>query len=182
MKGIVFVELLNMIKINFGEDMVGDVLDDCNLASGGAYTTAAVYDHREMIEIVNKLSAKTGIKTLELTKNYGFYLFSRFHTLMPEFFTSPKNSFEFLESVDQTIHVEVKKLYPDAQLPKFDTSRPSKNELEIIYKSKCPFANFAHGLILGCINHFAENIGIEYEDKNTEEYFSRVFRLNQHGS
>lgn len=182
MKGIVFIELLNMIKTSFGEDMVDDILDNSTLASGGAYTSAAIYDHREMLEIVKNLSLKTQISEQDLIHTYGHYLFFRFHEMMPQFFEKPKNTFEFLESVDQTIHAEVKKLYPDAALPQFKTRRISENELEMVYQSRCPFSDFAEGLIAGCIDHFLEMISIEAEDNNTPTHFSRIFRLTRYGA
>jgi len=55
-----------------------------------------------------------------------------------------------------TIHVEVRKLYPDAELPTFtcDTSTPGR--LTMLYRSSRPFADLAEGLIAGCIAHFCE--------------------------
>lgn len=180
MKGIVFRELLNMVAVTFNENMVDDILDDCILKSNGSYTTAGTYDHTEIIQIVQSLSKKTNIPPKELFKSYGYYLFSRFHEMMPQFFIEPQNTFEFLESIDQTIHIEVKKLYPDAMLPKFTTERLNDNSLKMIYQSRCPFADFASGLIAGCVDHFKENITIKAEDKNDNMYFIRHFILNHH--
>jgi hypothetical protein len=180
MKGIVFTELLDMIGAIFGEKMVDDILDECELASGGAYTSAGTYDYKEMIAIVQALSARSGIPFKDLVHKYGYHLFSRFHDLMPQFFEKPEDAFAFLESIDQTIHVEVKKLYPDALLPKFTTDRPESNELTMTYKSRCPFADFASGLIAGCINHFRENISIESKDDNDGEFFIRHYRMRRH--
>lgn len=181
MKGIVFRELLNMVATTFDENMVDDILDDCTLKSNGSYTSAGTYDHMEIIQIVQSLSKKTDIPQAELFKSYGYYLFSRFHSLMPQFFIIPKDTFEFLESIDQTIHIEVKKLYPDAMLPQFTTERTNDDTLKMIYQSRCPFADFASGLITGCIDHFKENITFETEDKNDDTYYVRHFVLKHHG-
>lgn len=180
MKGIVFTELFEMVKGLFGEDLIDDVLDDCKLESGGAYTNVGTYDHRELIEIVNVLSKHTQIPFKELVTTYGHHLFFRFHELMPAFFEKPKSSFDFLESVHDYIHVEVKKLYPDAALPKFETVRSGNDHLVMIYKSQCPFADFAQGLISGCIEFYQENITLESIDNNADGTFSRVFTLTKH--
>lgn len=179
MKGIVFTELLDMVEKKFGINMVDDVLDECNLQSGGAYTTVGTYDHRELLEIVGILSKHTGLSVRELVYKYGHHLFSRFHVLMPVFFEKHKSAFEFLESVHNTIHVEVKKIYPDASLPHFETSRNGDNSLTMIYKSQCPFADFAEGLISGCIDFYKENIEIITEDRNSEGEYSRIFTLTK---
>ena len=180
MKGIVFTELFEMIEHLFGEDMLDNILDDCELETGGAYTTVGTYDYKELIEIVRVLSLHTDIPFRELVKTYGRHLFFRFHEKMPEFFEEPKNSFEFLESVHSHIHVEVKKLYPDAVLPHFDTKRNTDDVLTMIYMSHCPLADFAEGLIAGCIEFYKENIKIESTDYNTGTSFSRVFILTKH--
>lgn len=180
MKGIVFTELFDMVEGLFGPDMIDDVLDDCELESGGAYTTVGTYHHTELIQIVSALSKHTDIPFKDLVQKYGHHLFFRFHELMPTFFEEPKSAFDFLESVHDYIHVEVKKLYPDAALPHFETHRENDNELTMIYKSRCPFADFAHGLMTGCISFYEEDITIESEDKNTEEEYSRIFNLTKH--
>lgn len=179
MKGIVFTELIEMVETTFGADIMDEVIDECDLESGGAYTTVCTYDHKELIEIVSKLSEKTDIPTKDLIVKYGHYLFFRFHKMMPQFFEEPKTTFDFLESVHGYIHVEVKKLYPDATLPNFKTDRKENTQLIMTYTSRCPFADFAEGLIQGCIEFYKENITFQTEDKNTKEEYSRVFTLTK---
>ncbi len=179
MKGVVFTELLDMVEGKFGEDMVEDILDDCELESDGAYTTVGTYDHKEFIKIVTALSKHSEISVKDIVIQYGHHLFFRFNKLMPEFFEGPKSAFEFLESVHNHIHVEVKKLYPDAALPSFKTHRQSSDTLIMIYTSKCPFADFAQGLIQGTADFYKDDIQIKTEDKNSDSEFCRVFTLTK---
>ena len=46
-------------------------------------------------------------------------------------FANATNGFEFLQSVDQEIHVEVLKLYPDAELPSFRNELLSEHVLQM---------------------------------------------------
>lgn len=179
MKGIVFTELLDMVEQTFGPDIVDDVLDDCTLESEGAYTAVGTYSHKELLEIVSVLSKHSDIPVRDLVHKYGHHLFGRFYELMPHFFDEPKSAFEFLESVHDYIHVEVKKLYPDAALPQFETKRQDDHILIMIYRSQCPFADFAHGLMQGCIDFYKEDIHIEGIDHNTDNEYSRVFTLTK---
>lgn len=181
MKGIVFTELFEMVEQQFGPNMLDDVLDQCDLKSGGAYTTVGTYDHHELLTIVGILSKNTGLPVKDLVQKYGHHLFFRFHKLMPVFFEKPKSAFEFLESIHDTIHVEVKKIYPDASLPHFQTQRIGNDQLVMIYTSRCPFADFAEGLIQGCLDFYKENIAIKSEDKNSDEHYSRIFTLKKNG-
>jgi len=179
MKGIVFTELFDMIEGLFGAYMVDDVLGDCELESGGAYTSVGTYDHSEFLQIISALSKHSDLPVKDLVHKYGHYLFFRFHEIMPVFFEKPKSTFEFLESVHDYIHAEVKKLYPDAVLPHFKTERNGDDRLIMVYKSRCPFADFAEGLIHGCVNFYKEAIEIQGEDQNTEEEYSRIFTLTK---
>ena len=177
MKGVVFTELIDMVEDTYGPDMMDDVFDVCTLESGGAYTTVGTYDHTELLTIVAALSKETSIPVKDLILKYGHHLFSRFYAMMPQFFEKPTSAFEFLESVHGYIHVEVKKLYPDAALPGFKTQRQGDNTLIMIYTSRCPFADFAQGLMQGCIDFYKEDIAIEFEDQNSDDMFCRVFTL-----
>ena len=177
MKGIVFTELMEMVENVFSPEVLDDVLDDCDLESGGAYTAVGTYDHTELLQIVSALSKHTDIPVRDLVHKFGHHLFGRFYELMPQFFENPANAFEFLESVHGYIHVEVKKLYPEAALPHFETQRHDDQKLTMIYRSQCPFADFAGGLIAGCIDFYGETIEVSSQDKNSDTEFSRIFTL-----
>ena len=168
-----------MVESVFNPDLMDDVLDECNLESGGAYTTVGTYDHTELLQIVTVLSKHTDIPVKDLVHKFGHHLFSRFYELMPHFFEEPKSAFQFLESVHDYIHVEVKKLYPDASLPSFSTEREGDSVLIMTYKSRCPFADFAGGLMTGCIDFYKETIDIQSEDHNSDDEYCRVFTLTR---
>jgi len=177
MKGVVFTEFFDMVEAVFDADMVDNLIDDCDLSTNGAYTSVGTYPHTELLQLVGALSIRADIPVKDLVYKYGHHLFARFSVLMPVFFAKPNNAFEFLESVHDTVHVEVKKLYSDAQLPNFATSRQGDNQLQMVYESQCPFADFAHGLMVGCIDHYGENVDITFEDNNSAESYSRIFTL-----
>lgn len=177
MKGIVFTEFFDMVEAIFDANMVDNIIEDCDLSTNGAYTSVGTYPHTELLQLVGALSNHTDIPVKDLVYKYGHHLFARFYALMPVFFEKPKDAFELLESVHDTVHVEVKKLYPDAQLPNFTTSRDGDNRLTMVYESQCPFADFAHGLMVGCVDHYNEDVDITFEDNNSSDRYSRIFTL-----
>lgn len=165
MKGIIFTEFLELVEDKFGMDMLDDIIEDCDLPSNGSYTAVGTYDHQEIVDLVVALSKRSEIPVDTLLKVYGEHLFGRFPILYPAFFENREvKAFEFLESVENYIHVEVKKLYPDAQLPRFDTVRVSENTLEMTYHSGRHLEDVAEGLIRGCFVYFKEDCQIERED------------------
>lgn len=164
MKGIVFTEFLEMVEDKFSEDMVDDIIEDADLPSGGAYTSVGTYPHSEIVSLVVSLSNHSGIDVPTLIKTFGHHLFGRFSTLYPGFFPDGQEAFDFLESIENYIHVEVRKLYPDAELPTFDTQRDGEHKLIMLYQSKHPFATLAEGLIEGCLVHFRVEANVTAHD------------------
>jgi hypothetical protein len=160
MKGIVFTELIDMIDKRFGEAVLENTLTDAALVHGGAYTSVGSYPAEELIQIVAALSKRVDTPVPELVITFGVYLFGRFTQLYSGFFQGSLDLFNFLELVDSYIHVEVRKLYPDAELPSFETSRPDPRTLHMIYRSRHNFATLAEGLLLGAIAYFGEKVSL----------------------
>lgn len=160
MKGIVFTELLEMIEDRFGYGLVDQVLTETDLPSGGIYTTVGTYDHAEMVQIVRKLSQKTGLSIPELLRAYGRYMFVAFTRSYRPFVERSESAFDLLSSVQHYIHVEVRKLYPDAELPHFAVEQPNDRHLIMRYESERKLSDFAHGMIESCLAHFGETATI----------------------
>ncbi len=163
MKGIVFTEFLEMVEKSHGYELVDDLLNTTELASGGVYTAVGTYPHHEMVQLLTGLGAKTETPVPVLLKNFGHYLFGTFKTNYPTFFEAATNAFDFLESIERYIHVEVQKLYPDAELPKFQTKLLDEHTLEMIYLSDRRMADFAEGLIEKTVEHYQEKCTITKE-------------------
>jgi len=168
MKGIVFCEFVEMLEQEFSADMADEIISGAALESGGAYTTVGTYDHHEMLALVTQLSEKTGTPVPDLVEAFGRYLFGRFVDLYPAFFEGVDGAFSFLDRIEEHVHVEVRKLYPDAELPTFKTSRTDDNTMVMVYQSTRPFADLAKGLIEGCIAHYGEPVDVQMEDLSDE--------------
>ena len=164
MKGIVFSEFVEMVETRFGAEVADAIITAGQLQSGGIYTAVGTYDHHEMLALIDGLSDRTGMPPGELVRAFGAHLFGRFAELYPTFFGDVGSAFDFLSRIEAHVHSEVRKLYPDAELPTFDISRPDADTLELVYRSRRPFADLALGLIQGCSSHFGEEIAIEETD------------------
>lgn len=163
MKGIVFTEFLDYVDATLGSNMVDDIIDDCAFEHGGAFTAVGTYDYREMVALVTALSRRTSSGVPVLLQGFGRHLCGRFAHLYPKFFENKVCLFDFLESVNGHIHVEVHKLYPDAELPAFSTHARSEDRLALDYRSCRPMASLALGLITGASDHYGEAVEISQE-------------------
>ncbi len=182
MKGVVFTEFLEMVEDRFSPEMADQIVVRAELPSGGVYTTVGTYDHREMIQLVSCLSEETGISPAELVRSFGMHLFGRFHTMFPKYFEGVTSSFDFLQRVDHYVHIEVGKLYPDAELPSFDCDTSQPGCLRLTYRSSRPFAALAEGLIRGCVAHYGEAVDIAMEDLSDGAGTAARFLLTKTGA
>ncbi len=176
MKGLIFKELISMMEGAVGEDTTEEILDSLDLKSGAAYTSTGTYDHNEVIGIVTKLSQVSGIEGGDLVKSFGKHLLRSFSKLHPDYFEKP-NALELFKSIDNYIHVEVKKLNPDAELPRIDVEELDEKSFTITYNSERPFAQLAQGLIEETCIHFNESYKISSE--SVEDPCHRKFLLER---
>ncbi|MTI08226.1 heme NO-binding domain-containing protein [Curvivirga aplysinae] len=179
MKGIVFNVFTGMVDEKFGEEMTEKLIAQSDLPSKGAYTGVGTYCFKEMVALVTALSKETNLPGNELQKIFGEYLFGKLAAKYPMFQTDEDTLFTFLEKIENSIHVQVKKLYPEAELPTFENTRPFPHVLELTYQSKRPFADVAEGLIRGAMAHFGEEALIEREDFEVEVGSKALFRLTK---
>lgn len=168
MKGIVFTEFLDMVEAKFGYEVVDQIISESNLESDGIYTSIGTYPHSEVVSLLMNLSSEVKIDPAILLKEFGKYLFDAFLSSYPQFFTAVDNSFAFLHSIDNHIHVEVLKLYPDATLPSFQSEEIEDGTMIMTYKSERKMAGLAEGLIERSILHYDEKCSIQSEKMNED--------------
>ena len=176
MKGIVFTEFLEHVEEAFGPAMVESVIDACDLASGGVYTSVGTYPCEEMGKLIGALAELSGRVPVSILHEFGGRLAETFHKAYPQHFKVP-DFFDFVESVDSHIHVEVMKLYPDAELPRFHTVSREQDRLVIDYVSSRGLENLAFGLFHGCSTIFDEPVHITAAAHDEAEVKSVRFTL-----
>ena len=131
--------------------------------------------------MVVALSERSGVPIESLLHVFGEHLFSVFHRKYGNFFDGVESAFDFLASIEDTIHVEVRKLYPDAELPSFSYPERTATRLVMDYQSGRPLAHFAHGLIDGCIKHYGAPIDVSMQDLSGGAGTHARFTMEQAG-
>ena len=162
MKGIIFNELERMVESKLGRDAWDDVLQATTLQTeGGAFAGPSVYPDADFFALVGTVSTMTHTPVDALSIAFGLYLFPRLVALHPAFVRPGMTAKEFLKTVHGTIHVEVRKLHPDATLPSFAYEDPAPDRLVMIYVSSRKVCDLASGLLQGVAEHFQETIAQE---------------------
>jgi hypothetical protein len=163
MKGIVFTEFLGFVRQHHGEEMVDDIIEACELPNGGAYTAVGTYQHGEMLALCGALSDRTGQPAAGLVRAFGDHLSGTFARSHPAFFERAGNLFDFLESVEEHIHVEVRKLYPDAELPSFTVEQRTPTRMVLFYRSPRRMGHLSEGLIHGSARQYGVQVQVQSE-------------------
>lgn len=161
MKGVVFCEFLDFVEETAGYDIVDAMILAANPPSGGAYTAVGRYEFSEMAALVGALSKILGRPAPELIVDFGRRLFRRLVALHPHFLADARDPLAFLATVEGKIHVEVKKLYPDAELPSLSARWLGPDALELDYRSCRPLGALCLGLIEGCGAYFQTALAVE---------------------
>ena len=168
MRGLVFTEFLDFVESVAGPEMVETMLDSCDLKSGGAYTAVGTYDHQEILKMLTFLHSATGQEVSDMVTAFGENLFGRLIAHHPGILSDGKGLLDFLEGIETHIHREVRKLYPDAELPVFEARRPDDRHLVLDYRSSRPFADLALGMIRGAARHFSDEIDVQRHDLSAQ--------------
>ena len=175
MKGIVFTEFLELVEDKFGLEMVDTIISNSELPSNGVYTAVGTYSFGEMVSLLTNLNKETSIAVDDLLLVYGEHFFSVIKKSYPGFLQIYNDPIDMLASIEDHIHVEVRKIYPDAELPTFTIEEKSDNHLIMIYKSSRAMYSFGRGLMNMVFDYFNQKATIIVEKLNeqgTEVKFS----------
>jgi Haem-NO-binding len=163
MKGIIFRELEKMVVSQLGEDAWDELITTAPLSTtGGAFVAAKVYPDSDLLALVTAATRVTGRTVPELVRVFGKFIFPDLVALHPEFVKPGMSAKAFLMTVDEVIHVEVRKLHPDTILPKFSFEDPGPDRLVMLYSSARGLCDLVSGLIDGVGAYFKERIAHDH--------------------
>jgi hypothetical protein len=129
------------------------------------------------LSLIGNLSAETKIPVDELLYTFGLYLFDSLGKAHPELIQSYVSPLGLLYSIEDHIHVQVKKLYPEAELPTFKILDKTDTSISMIYCSSRGLYRLAHGLIERTFGSFHKSAHVGYEllkEDGTEVKFDIV--------
>lgn len=168
MKGIIFTEFMDLVEQKFGLEVLDSILS--NADDSGVYTAVGSYDHRQLVKLIVELSKQSGIPPEELQRVFGQVVFSNLYNTLPDnsSLQACKTSFQFVKLVEDYIHIEVKKLYPEANPPKFDFVSESETEMVFDYVSARCMSHVCFGLLEGCAAFFNEELSLSMNNLTSD--------------
>lgn len=147
MKGIIFNVVEDAVTKLHGASAWDDILDHAEVS--GAYTALGTYPDAELMSIVGSACELTGADQIDLLRVVGRAILPDLAAHVDDVVDHNGTAFEFLAVIDDVIHVEVRKLYPDAATPTIKTRSIDDHSIEVTYGSARGLWALAEGLILG---------------------------------
>lgn len=159
MKGLVFTTFYDYCEATHGADFLDDVIADARLPHRGAYTSVGTYPFSEMVALITALAAKSGRDLKQTLEAFGAHCFATWVKNWPAQFDG-KCLFDVLASIDDFHEEQVRRLYPDAELPSFRVEARDPHRLVLGYHSCKPLADLAVGVISGAADYLNEPVRI----------------------
>lgn len=160
-KGIIFNLLEEVVVDEHGENAWDDTLERASL--DGAYTAVGSYPDDEFLRLLTALPTTPERQSdthLQL-RWFGTKAIPLLASRYPQFFEGHDSVQPFLLTLNEIIHPEVRKLYPDVDVPVFDFSHEAEDTLVVGYRSRRRLCFLAEGFIAGATTHFGQRVVIE---------------------
>ena len=88
-----------------------------------------------MLALLTNLSHVTKIESSTLLHAFGKFFFGEIETNYADVLEKYTSPLEMVSSIRSHIHVHVRKIYPDAELPTFEVIEKKPNHLVLVYQS-----------------------------------------------
>lgn len=179
MKGDVFNLFEAFIVEKFNRETFESILAAVRprLGTKGPFVGPRTYPDSDFMTIVAHAVEVAELPFHAAVKSFGRFCFPYLFSKLPPGTANFKNARELLWAVDSAIHVEVKKVTPGADLPKFVCRDVGPDQLIMIYRSKRRLYDFAEGLIEACCEHFNTSATITKEIREAPDYGECEFKI-----
>ena len=156
MKGLIFNLLEEFLVARCGETGYELILADCQLitAKPSLMVGPGSYPDQDFTAIIASAVNRLDLGPDELLRELGRTAIPLLASRYPQFFSRSTHSREFFASLNFIHHLEVKKLYKDAELPHFRCENKADGRLVIAYLSGRGLCHLFSGLIDGVADHY----------------------------
>jgi hypothetical protein len=159
-KGIVFNLLEDAVTSAHGADTWDAILDETG--ASGVYTALGNYPDEEALALVGALCDHLGAPPETVLRAFGQAALPALVERYPEYIDTHATTKSFLMTLDDTVHRDVVKLYPDAKPPRFTFEDRGEKGLVMHYASERRLCSMAEGMIQAAAERFGETARIEH--------------------
>lgn len=160
MKGIIFNVVADAVCARYGEPVWDQLLMQAGVE--GAYTSMGDYPDDELHALVAAASSALGATPADVLRILGQDAVGGLAARYPHFFAPHSRTADFVVTLNDVIHPEVRKLHPNAAPPEFGFTLDG-DDLVVEYRSRRRLCALADGMIVGSALHFGEHAQVSHE-------------------
>lgn len=180
MKGMLFRAYMDFAQTVLSPEMVDAMLSDDGLSSGGAFTSVGNYPHSDLMQMNRTLAEELGITAGQALCDFGIFLFPALATTHVSITSQVPTLEALLLNIEDIIHRDVRKIYPDARPPMFSVVQHNPgHSVTLEYASDRAMAELAQGILIGALRHFgfSEKNRLRFENRS-EDRGSSLFEIH----
>lgn len=159
MKGIIFNLAEEVVVREHGKDVWDAVLDGAGVS--GSYTSLGSYPDADLVAIVGAAARLLGAPEAGVLRHVAQGAIPLLAERYPHFFTPYADGRDFVLTLNDIIHPEVRKLYPGADVPDFTYELGAADEVTLRYASSRRLCTLAEGFIAGVATHYGQRVEID---------------------
>lgn len=161
MKGVIFNVVEQAITVEHGYGVWDSMLKDAGV--DGAYTALGDYPVDDLHRLVAAGSGALGVAERELLRRLGQGSLLALSDRYPQFFTPHSCALDFVLTINDVIHPEVRKLHRTADPPRFDFEMTQEGGLLVSYHSARRLCDLAEGMLGGAALYYGERATIRHD-------------------
>jgi hypothetical protein len=158
MHNIIIAELKYYFDIKFGTDLWPDIMKEIG-QKPPVLPSQDTPDH-VVIDIISRASKITKKPVNEILEEFGEFVTPYLVRMYRPLIKSEWSTIDLVENAEQTIHKIVRMKNPGASPPELKCSRPSYEEVIIIYNSQRKMCGILKGIAKGLAKHYGQKIHI----------------------
>ncbi len=162
MKGMVFNALEEMISQRFGEDYLEGVYQRAGFEEDTLpFVGPATYPDQLLLDFVGAFSLVSGEPADDILRGFGEFCFPILAEIFCKTSAMPETAMEMLRATEHEIHVEVRKLDPEAMPPLIQLEEQIGDKSLLRYQSARRLCPYFEGLLQGLADRYACSVELE---------------------
>ena len=161
MKGVLFSIVEDAITAEHGAEAWDALLTKADV--DGGYTSLGDYPDDEFYRLIAVGAELLDVPPRDLTRHLGHSALLALGDRYPDFFSPHARAIDFVLTINDVIHPEVRKLHREADPPEFDFTVGEDGELTVAYHSRRRLCALAEGMIRGAATYYGDRVVVEHE-------------------